>query len=453
MLQKFKSYITDNQLIATNEKTLVAVSGGIDSVVLCYLFRLSNFPFAIGHCNFKLREKEADEDAAFVEQLAQFFQVPCYSTSFDTTKIAKERGQSIQVAARELRYDWLEKIRLDHGFHYIATAHHLNDSIETVLYNFTKGCGIRGLHGILPRVGAIIRPLLFATKAEIQTFAKKKQLPWREDASNLTDKYARNKIRHQVMPALKSLNPAFEKIAGENIIRLRETEALYDFAIQTIAKELIDKQANGLKIAIQPLMDCPAPVSVLFEILKPYDFNNRQIEQMIQTIRDSYWQKPAVGKTFLTKTHCLLLDRDCLLLQESGDTNIAALLISEQDSQIDLGNRILSVRMSDQKPKAFSTDPRQVILDGDKIKFPLKLRKWQPGDFFHPFGMGGKRQKLQDFFSNNKLSKFDKEAVWILENQEEICWIVGYRLDERYKLTEATQKFLYLAIENKFGNE
>ena len=253
MITKFQKYITEQNLFSKKDKVLIATSGGIDSTVLCFLFHLSKFNFGIAHCNFKLRGKESDEDAVFVKKLAEKLQVPFYSIDFETEKIAKERKESIQLVARNLRYEWLEKTRQLNAspfgnYQWIATAHHLNDSIETVLYNFTKGCGIRGLHGILPKNGNIIRPLLFATKEEIEDYAQKHQINFREDVSNSTDKYARNKIRHHVIPILKELNPAFERTGFENIERLREVEALYDFAVENLKKEILFQENQKLKI-------------------------------------------------------------------------------------------------------------------------------------------------------------------------------------------------------------
>jgi tRNA(Ile)-lysidine synthase len=346
--------------------------------------------------------------------------------------------------ARDLRYEWLEKIRTENKFDYIATAHHLNDSVETVFYNFTKGCGIRGLHGILPKIEKIIRPLLFATKEEIENFAKKEGITWREDASNATDKYARNKIRHHVIPILKELNSNFEKTAEANILRLQETEALYDFAIQSIKKDIVKKDGEILYIAIQKLRDSPAPMSILFEILKSYHFNNRQVEQILKAT-DFSKNDTLSGKRFYANAYCLLVDREFLILKKETTTDIEHVLIFENDDQIQLSHHILNIKIVE-KPTQFLPNNQIAILDVEKLHFPLKLRKWQAGDSFCPLGMKGKRQKLQDFFSNNKFSQFDKSATWLLENQGEICWIVGYRIDERYKVTDSTNSCLRLEV-------
>mgnify|MGYP000598129530 CR=1 FL=1 len=451
MLHQFTKYFSDNQLINPKQKTLLAVSGGIDSVVLCHLFKRANLNFGIAHCNFNLREAASNEDELFVKKLAQQLQVAFFSIPFSTAKIAQQRKQSIQVVARDLRYEWLKKIRVANDFDHIATAHHLNDSVETVLYNFTKGCGIRGLHGILPKNGKIIRPLLFATKEEIENFAKTAGIQWREDASNATDKYARNKIRHHVIPVLESLNPNFVKTADENIKRLRETEALYDFAIEKMKADLVEETAGTLKISIEKLRLSPAPLTILFEILKPYHFNNRQVEQVLQSIGQAEDDKLA-GKTFYANDYCLLIDRDFLILKKDNVEAVDHILIYKKDNQITLPDHILKIKTTE-KPLHFSKDKQLAYLDFDKLNFPLKLRRWQAGDYFCPLGMKGKRQKLQDFFSNNKLTKFEKAAVWILENQGEICWIVGHRLDERYKVTSSTNTCLQISLAKKLESK
>jgi len=442
----FCTYLSDNQLIGDGKKILVAVSGGIDSIVLCSLFKQQQLNFAIGHCNFKLRGQASDGDEKFVQQFAEKLKVPFHSIAFETEKIAQQKKQSIQVAARELRYNWFEKIKSEQNYDFIATAHHLSDSIETVFYNFTKGCGIRGLHGILPKNGKIIRPLLFATKKDIEEFAQKNNLKWREDASNATDKYARNKIRHHIIPLLKELNPAFEKTAHKNIERIRETEAVYDFAIQILKDQIIEKKGEAISINIQKLLESPAPQTILFEILRPFQFNNLQIEQILQCI-DSQ-NNTSSGKMFFNEEYCLLVDRDFLFLNKKKQQRKEEILIHKTDAKIVLSNEILKVQIINEKPNSFSKEKNEAVLDLDKLNFPLILRKWKIGDTFQPFGMQGKHQKVSDFFSNNKLSRFEKEAVWILESKGEIVWIVGLRMDERFKLTNKTKNSLLLVLNN-----
>lgn len=441
MLSQFQKYITKRHLFGTHDHILLAVSGGVDSVVMCYLFYQANLAFAIAHCNFSLRGEASDGDEAFVKTLAQRFQVPFFSIRFQTEREAQERKLSIQMAARELRYEWLEKIRVEAGFDYIATAHHCNDSIETVLYNFAKGCGVRGLHGILPKSGHLVRPLLFATKEEIETFAQTKNIKFRFDASNDSDKYDRNKIRHHVIPVLEELNPNFKQTASENIERLRQTEWLYDFALQTLHKQWVRADEKEIRIFFSELIKSPARRTILYEWLRPYQFNKGQVAQMLEITNFQ------PGSKFYSPTHELLVDRECLIIRLINEDAQEEFFIQQNDSIFSLNNGILTLNHSVKPPATFPESENVVYLDYDKVEFPLKLRHWQEGDYFYPMGMQGRRQKLQDFFTNQKLSRFDKEAVWIVESGNAICWIVGHRLDERFKLSPETKYCLRLEFQ------
>lgn len=443
MVKDFQKYIADEGLFSEKEKVLIATSGGIDSISLCHLFQLSAYNFGIAHCNFQLRDNDSDQDEIFVRDLAAQFQVPFYAIQFETERIAKERKESIQVVARDLRYDWLEKIRKEKNYHRIATAHHLNDSIETVLYNFTKGCGIRGLHGILPLKNNIIRPLLFATKSQIESFAQKEKIEYREDASNATDKYSRNKIRHHVIPVLKELNPSIEKTISQNIERLKEVESLYKYAIEKLKKEVISSEPNLLgndeadtpnqiKINIKKLISSPAPQTLLFEIILKYGFNNEHSKKIIETIENT--ESSSVGKQFNSDHFDLIIDRDFLILRKKENSKGVKYFIEKNQKNLIFEGNILKLKSEEKPPKIFPTDPNKVYLNEAKIKYPLVLRHWEKGDYFRPFGMAGKKKKLSDFFTDIKLNRFEKGKVWILESDHKICWIVGFRTDERFKI-------------------
>ncbi len=446
MLEKFLRFIHSKKLVSSLEKTLIATSAGLDSVVLCHLFLQAKLPFGIAHCNFNLRGKESDEDEIFVKKLARQFEVPYFTVGFSTEKVAKEKKQSIQVAARELRYKWLEEMRRQKNFQHIATAHHLNDSIETVLYNFAKGCGIRGLHGILPQQGKVIRPLLFATKDEISNFAKNHQIAFREDSSNFSDKYARNQIRHQVVPVLRKLNPNLEKSAAETITHLKETEAIFDFGIEVLKKNIVEDKGKEYLINILALRASPALATVLFEILKPFQFNNHQVIQILQSIENQ------PGSQFYSPSHQLLIDREILILKKREKPNKASFFIEKFPASIDLKDGSILLLKRTQKPKSFSNKPSIAFLDLEKLSFPLQVRHWQSGDFFCPQGMKGKRQKLQDFFSNLKLSRFEKERIWLLLSGEEICWVVGHRIGEDFKITAETKDCLQIELKTFAGS-
>ncbi|MDG1433804.1 MAG: tRNA lysidine(34) synthetase TilS [Saprospiraceae bacterium] len=442
MLKKIQNFIFDNQLIQNDEKVLLAVSGGVDSMVLCHLFHQAKFEFGIAHCNFKLRESESDEDAIFVKKIAQTYQVPFFDIEFETNKYVKENKISVQVAARDLRYDWLEKIRSKNDFRYIATAHHLDDSLETILYNFTKGCGIRGLHGILPKKNKVIRPLLFSHKKEISHFAKKQKIAFREDASNATDKYARNNIRHHVIPVLESINPSLPKTITENIKRINETEQLFHYAISLLQKEITEQRKGHFYIHLGKLQASPAPSTLLFEILRPFNFNNNQIAQMIDSIEHQ------AGPIFFSSSHQVLLDRDFFIIKKNTPIFDQRFIINKNDTQITFPKGQLSLKIKSEKPN-FSIKEKQIAyFDMEKIQFPLTLRKWKAGDYFHPIGMNGQRKKVKKFLTDLKLNRFEKEVIWVLESDGEICWVISNRMDERFKINEEVNSILEVRLKN-----
>lgn len=396
----------------------------------------------MAHCNFQLRGEASDADEALVKKLAEKFRVPFFSIRFETQVYAETHKLSIQMAARELRYEWLKKIQQAHDFQWIATAHHLNDSTETFLYNFAKGTGIRGLHGIPIQNEQIIRPLSFASKQEIIDFANLYEVDYREDASNEKDVYARNKIRHHIIPVLKELNPDFESIAAQNFRRIREAEFLYDFAIQNLKKEIITEEDNIININLQKLADYQfAAPTLLYEWLKPYHFNNNQITQMLSA---------EVGAFFYSPTHRLLVDRLHFIIEKSTVvTTNQQFVIHSGTRDFDSNVGKLTFELKTGQPGAFVNDSFVVYLDAEKLTFPLTLRHWRAGDFFYPLGLSGKTQKLQDFFTNQKLSRFEKDRVWLLEAGGAICWIIGYRLDERFKITPHTKSYWVIRFESK----
>ncbi len=439
MKNKFEKYIIDNQLFTKNDKLLVAVSGGVDSVVLCQLLYLNNYNFSIAHCNFQLRGEESDSDEAFVESLANAWQVPFYSKKIDTQQYVLDNKTSIQVAARDLRYSWFEELRKSLNSDFILTAHHASDNIETVLYNFAKGSGLRGLTGIKPKNKALIRPLLWTKREEIVAFLESENLPFREDSSNYSDKYARNNIRHHIIPVFKQLNPSFETTANETIQRLAETQALFEFFMGTIKNEIIHIVDHQLFIDKIKLKSYPSVSTVLFEVLKDFGFNNDQVAQILKEDRFK------TGTLFSSHSHKLLIDRTHYIIAQAVEQEAREMFftIQKEDLWIKGDQFELNFTYVHEKQDVFSKNQNIALLDVDKLSFPLILRKWQEGDRFQPMGMSGKSQLLSDFFRLQKLSVFEKEKVWILETaQKQICWVVGFRIDERYKITGGSKSFL-----------
>lgn len=441
MLNSLQKFILEKQLFQKNEKVLIAVSGGVDSVVLCHLFYQANFDFGIAHCNFQLRKTDSAEDAIFVKSLADSLQVPFFEIAFDTNDYVEKNKVSIQVAARDLRYDWLEKIRVKNGFHYIATAHHLDDSLETILYNFTKGCGIRGLHGISPKKKKIIRPLLFTHKKEVLSYSKINKISFREDISNATDKYARNNIRHHVIPALEKINPALQKTTGKNIQRIQETELLFNFAIALLQKKVSDLKDDQLFIHLEKLLATPAPSTLLFEILRPYHFNTDQTGQMIISIGNQ------PGAIFHSSTHQVLLDRDFFIVKKISESTKDQFLISKNEGSITFPKGKLSFEIKDQLSNFSQKETHIANFDLEKTTFPLTLRKWKAGDYFLPIGMNGQGKKVKKFLTDLKLNRFEKDTIWVLESDRKICWVVGIRMDERFKIGKKSNSILKIILE------
>ena len=449
MLKDFKGFIEAKALLKNDQAVLIALSGGIDSVVLCHLFSLAQLPFAIAHCNFQLRGSESDEDQLFCKELAEHYDVPFHSINFPTTKVALEEKTSIQLIARNLRYEWLEQIQQKHTYQAIATAHHLNDSIETILYNFTKGTGIRGFHGIPFQNGNVIRPLLFSSRKDIEQFAREQHLNWREDSSNAEDKYNRNKIRQHVIPVLQNINPNLEKTSLQTIQNIHEVEQLYEWAIQYWKELCVQKTGDDLTLLkLRRIIPLSFKNTLLFECLKDYSFNTDQVMQLGKAI--SNYPQHSIGAFFYSPTHQLLVDRAQLIIKKTHTTETKIYEISKNDKEISLPNGILAVEKRKGSPINFPRETNLAYLKITNHHFPLIVRHWKAGDVFQPLGLEGKHQKLQDFFSNQKLSRFEKDRIWIVEtNTNEIAWIVGYRIDERFKLDSNTKQYYQLTFKSK----
>ena len=441
MLQEFQDYIQKEKLWNNSGKVLLAVSGGIDSVVMCELFHQSEYKFEIAHCNFKLRGKESDEDEKFVKQLAQKYHVSFYAKSFHTKTFSEKSGVSIQMAARQLRYQWFEELCNKKGFRTVAVAHHKGDVVETLLINLLRGTGISGLHGILPRQGHIIRPLLFSDRNDIEKFAKAYQLPFREDSSNQSVKYLRNKLRKQVIPVLKEINPDLEKTIIGTIEKIKDAEIIFRDTIKKEKEKTILIQNNGerILIPIKKLIHLHPLKTYLFEFLTEYHFSSTVVEDMIRSLEGTS------GKLFYSPTHCILKDRENLVITKNKIKNDGVYSIAKKKNEIAIPIKLsFSCKPVDEKFEIPKT-ATMACLDIDLLKFPLQLRKWKAGDFFHPLGMKAKK-KISDFLIDNKVSLVDKENVWVLVSGNEIVWVVSYRIDDRYKITKKTKKMYCVTI-------
>ena len=439
MLKQFEVNISKNTLFSKTDKLLVAFSGGIDSVVLADLLHKAGYNIQLAHCNFQLRGEEAKEDTSFCENFAQSIHAPFHLIYFDTKAYAAEHKLSIQMAARELRYNWFKTLKAEHGFNYILTAHHANDNIETLFVNLIRGTGIKGLQGIPEKQNDVVRPLLFATKDEIREYATKQQLQYREDSSNQEVKYKRNFIRHQIIPELKKLNPALEETFVSSIQFFKQSSEIVTEFAQLKFKSICKEENNQLFIDINLLLQEAQKETLLFEWLYRKNFKTSQIQQLTEVlIADKQ-----VGKQFSSSTHQLVVDRKHVIVKalEKEYTEKAFVIKSISDT----AHLPIKLHFEETTNRAFSKDKNEITIAYSEHLFPLTLRKWKQGDKFKPLGMAGFK-KLSDFFKDQKLSLFEKEATWILESKEHIVWIVGHRVDDRCKVNEETKKTIKISI-------
>ena len=436
MLKAFQKYITKHQLISKGDVILIGVSGGRDSVVLCELFFQADIAFAIAHCNFNLRGDESDQDEIFAKNLAENYAVKLHKKSCDTKAYALENGISIQMAARDLRFSWFKELIEKNGYTSYATAHHQDDAVETYLINQIRGTGIARLHGILPKIGQLIHPLLFASREDIDIFVKQNHLSFREDGSNSSTKYMRNKIRHQLIPLLAEINPQINQVLSDNMQRIASVEEIYQLKIEECRKEFSHQMDGQVRIQVQEFMQQDFAPTLLFELIKEYGFNYTQAKQVLETDEESM-----SGSLYFSGSHRMLRDRQYLIIEENKIAEVEQFEIAEETLSINSPIQLLIEKSNRLKiiPK-----PNIAQLDINKLVFPLQLRHWEKGDFFYPLGMKGRKKLLSDFFIDQKLSLFEKENVWLLCSNEQIVWIVSYRLDDRFKITETTTEVYQL---------
>jgi len=434
MLDAFLEYIKKNKLLSS-VTTLIGVSGGRDSVVLCDLYHRAGLPFAIAHCNFNLRGEESDADEAFVERLAADYGVRLHSKSCLTKVYASEKGISIQMAARELRFDWFRQLLQENIYEYYATAHHQDDAIETYLINQIRGTGIAGLHGILPKTGTLIHPLLFASRADIDQYIQELGLTYRDDSSNASTKYIRNKIRHDLMPVLLDINPQIQEVFLGNMRRMNAIEKVFNIKIEEYRKELVT--TDGDRVSIRLSADDDGFSAVLYELIKEYGFNFSQLTQLLEA-----FDKQESGAVFYSQSHRMLLDRKRLIIDAKKDESNEVISIHKNTKKIDFPFVMSFETSNDLK---IISDKKIAQLDDSKLVYPLVVRKWKKGDFFYPLGMKGKKL-LSDFFIDQKLSVFEKEEVYLLCSAKDVVWVIGYRMDDRYKLTKHSESVLKIRV-------
>jgi tRNA(Ile)-lysidine synthase len=480
MLSQFLTFVHQQPIGLTPQSSvLLTVSGGVDSMVMLDLFARSGLTFGIAHCNFGLRGAESDGDQQLVENLALSNTIPIFTERFETKQYAQSQGISTQMAARDLRYAWFEKIRTEHNYDFIATAHHQDDNLETILLNLTRGTGLAGLHGIAARNNYVVRPMLFANREKIEEYAHLNNIAWREDSSNQSTDYKRNKLRKTVLPILKELNPKVESAVYEMSLRVAAAERMLSYQLSVISYQ---RAANRLSGG-EPLVSYRIGNSVAGQLSdikhqtsNIQTINIKQLETVIEPVEFldyllknngfSYGQCVAIwtnrdcetGKQYLSATHTLTKDRDCFVLTSRLSDDFENVLIERFGRNV---GKVLNVRrpvLSNVKDKSqlvfeytesitdLNTGRNTVVVNADALVFPLTLRRWRAGDWFCPLGMGGKRKKISDFLIDLKTPRSNKTEVLVIESDSKIVWVVGLRLDERFRINENTLNYLRINL-------
>ena len=461
LLQRYQQFIKEQNLFSPKDKLILAVSGGIDSVVLCELCKQAGYDFIIAHCNFQLRGEESERDEKFVIDLAEKYKVETKVKKFDTEKFAEENKMSIQEAARVLRYEWFDELvngelsivnrKTEPNIHHspftihLLTAHHADDNAETALMNFCRGTGLHGLTGIPLSYEHIRRPMLSFTREEILQFAKENKLEFVEDSSNLSSKYTRNFFRNEIIPAISKVYPQVNENLADNINRFKEIERLYKFAVNDIKKKLVKEKGNEWHIPVKQLMSY-GNRALIYGVINDFGFTEKQIDEVIKLAESEsgkYIDSPSLHYRIIKHRHWFIISH-------YNSTGSETIIIEQDNKKVSFEHGVLEfeqLQTTNHKPQ---TSNNIACLDAKNICYPFILRKWKQGDYFYPLGMK-KKKKLSRFFIDQKLSKTEKEKAWVIEMDKKIIWVVGKRIDERFKVTEKTKTVLkinYMGLPN-----
>ena len=436
MLKKFEDHLSYNFQFLNGKNLLLATSGGLDSIIMAHLFHQLNYKIAIAHCNFQLRGVESFEDQKFVQEYADANGIPLFVTQFDTKAFAEDYKVSTQVAARELRYNWFYELLETENYDYILTAHHADDNLETFLINLSRGTGLEGLTGIPEQNENIIRPLLLFSRQEIENYAKENNIQWREDSSNASDKYLRNKIRHHLVPMLKELNPNFITSFQKTQAYLQEAQDMVEDASIMVYQQVAKQEGDDIHFDLKQLKKLPNYKSYLYQWLNEFGFSAwEDIYALVES---------QSGKQVFSLEFRLIKDRDSLILSPINFVNEKEeFLIEENQKEVKIPLNLSFCKVTDISLVSNTT----IFVDADKLQFPLVLRHWNEGDIFQPFGMEGKSKKVSKLFKDEKLSLIEKENTWILCSNNEIVWVIGIRQDERFRIENTTKNILKIQLE------
>ena len=442
LLSRFQKYVAERDMFSTQDRILVAVSGGVDSMVMLALFAESGYRIGVAHCNFQLRGPEAEEDELLVEEMAGRYGLPFYNRRFDTMREVEATGESVQMAARRLRYTWFDALCAEHGYSHIAIAHQADDSAETFFINLLRGTGLRGLTGIHVINGKVVRPLLFATRKDIVEYALNHKIPYREDSSNSSTKYIRNKIRLGIIPRIREISPHFMATMTATVERLTEAQRFIDRGMDVIRHEAIHREGDTEVIDLSRIAEGMPMKLVLFELLRPYGFHGEVIDKLYLAL-----ERESTGRRFYAKDRVVYLDRGRLVVTPiPEDDECAVEVLPDTQRKYVGGGVVLFEHLTIDDIDCLQQPDNVALIDEDKLHYPMVLRRWKEGDSFQPFGMEG-HKKVSDYLIDAKVSLPDKSRQFVLVSGGQIVWLVGRRVDERFRIDASTENVLKLTRE------
>lgn len=438
LIDNFGKYIERHSLFTRDDKILLTVSGGVDSMVMLSLFAESGYDIGVAHCNFGLRGAESDEDEEVVAREAAKYGVVCYNRRFDTVGEMERTGESMEMAARRLRYAWFYELCDEHGYNVISVAHHMDDSIETFFINLLRGTGLKGLTGINHRMGKVVRPLMFASRKEILEYAVARRIPFREDSSNRSTKYLRNKIRLGIVPMIREINPKFTSIMRGNLYRLNDAQQFVESAIAKI-RDIATESRDGVDTIYADRIDAAFPRNfVIYELLNSsYGFKGDVVDELCRAL-----EQGLTGKRFYSREYVACIDRGNVAVTRIGDDDSCETVVEQNAMRSYCGNSVLYFDHTDIDNITDYSVPHDVaLIDESKLRYPLRLRRWREGDWFIPFGMTG-RKKVSDYLIDRKVSVIEKNRQFVLVSGDDIVWLVGMRIDDRYRIDGSTENIL-----------